>query len=84
MLYRDGFELGTVLKMSPLKWDVSQPPKMFIAKDIIHKSQWYQISRYNIVHYIILHIVLLISQLPNIIKRCFCTPNGAMNLTFQM
>ena len=37
MLYRDGFELGTVLKMSPLKWDVSQPPKMFIAKDIIHK-----------------------------------------------
>ena len=48
MLYRDGFELGTVLKMSPLKWDVSQPPKMFIAKDIIHKSQRYQISRYNI------------------------------------
>ena len=52
MLYRDGFELGTVLKMSPSKWDVSQPPKMFIANDIIHKSQWYQISRYNIVHYL--------------------------------
>ena len=52
MLYRNGFELGILLKMSPLKWDVSQPPKMSIAKDIIPKSQRYQISRYNIVHYL--------------------------------
>ena len=30
------------------------------------------------------HIVLLISQLPDIVQKSFCTPDGAMDLTFQM
>ena len=30
------------------------------------------------------HIVLLISRLPEMIQKCFCTPDRAMDLTFQM
>ena len=30
------------------------------------------------------HIVLLESWLPDITQKSFCTPNGAMDLTFQM
>ena len=30
---KNGFELGACLRMSPLKWDMSQPSKMFIARD---------------------------------------------------
>ena len=30
------------------------------------------------------HIVLLISQLPDIVHMCFCTPDGPMDPTFQM
>ena len=42
MLYRNEFELETFLKMSTLKWDVSQPLKMFITREIIHKLRRYQ------------------------------------------
>ena len=51
MLYRNEFELETLLNMSPLKSYVYQPPKTFIAREIIHKFRQYQISRYKIVHY---------------------------------
>ena len=37
MLYRNGFELETFLDISLFKWDVSQPPLIFIAREIIHK-----------------------------------------------
>ena len=37
MWYKNGLELEPYLKMSPLKWDVSQP-QMFIAREIIHKQ----------------------------------------------
>ena len=37
MLYRNWFELQACLRMSPLKWDVSQPSKMFIAREIMHE-----------------------------------------------
>ena len=39
MLYRI---LETFLKMSPLKWDLSQSPKLFIAREFIDKLQRYQ------------------------------------------
>ena len=32
--------------MSSLKWDMSQPSKMIIARETMHKSQQYQISRH--------------------------------------
>ena len=38
-----GVELEACLKMSPLKGYVSQPPKTFIAREIMHKLRWYQI-----------------------------------------
>ena len=39
MLYRNEVELEACLKMSSLKSDMSQPFKMFIAREIMHKSQ---------------------------------------------
>ena len=87
MLYRNGFELKTCLIMSPLKWDMSQPSEMFIAREIKHESRWYQISRLFIISNswnLIPHIVLLISRLPEIIQKCFCTPDRALDPTFQM
>ena len=30
------------------------------------------------------HIVLLISQLPDIVQKCFCAPDGPMDPTLQM
>ena len=87
MLYGNGFELNTRLRMSPLKWDMSQPSEMFIAREIKHESRWYQISRLFIISNswnLIPHIVLLISRLPEIIQKCFCTPDRAMDPTFQM
>ena len=59
MLYKKKFELQTCLKMSPLNLDVSQPPKIFIAKENIHKSWQYLI------------IVLLISRLSDIVQKFF-------------
>ena len=49
----------------------------------------HQISRQKIVQYLeffilISHFDLLISQLPDIVQKYFCTPDGAMNPTFQM
>ena len=38
MLYRNWFALETCLRMSPFKWDLSQPSKMFIAKEILSKN----------------------------------------------
>ena len=87
MLYRNWFELKTCLRMSHLKWDMSQPSEMFIAREIKHESRWYQISRLFIISNslnLIPHIVLLISWLPEIIQKCFCTPDRAMDPTFQM
>ena len=46
MLYRNGFEPETCQRKSPWKWDVSQPSKIFIAREIMNKSGRYQISRY--------------------------------------
>ena len=34
MLYRNWFELEACLRMSPLKWDISQPSKIFMARYI--------------------------------------------------
>ena len=87
MLYWNGFDLKTCLRMSPLKWDMPQPSEMFIAREIKHESRWYQISRLFIISNswnLIPHIVLLISWLPEIIQKCFCTPDRAMDPTFQM
>ena len=50
--YRNGFELSACLiSMSSLKWDRSQPSKMFIARETMHKSRQYQISRHKIFQY---------------------------------
>ena len=38
MLYRNGFEHKTDLRMSPLQWDISKPIKMFIAREIMHEG----------------------------------------------
>ena len=87
MLYRIGFDLKTCLRMSPLKWDMSQPSEMFIAREIKHKSRWYQISRLFIISNswnLIRHIVLLISRLPEIIQKRICTPDRAMDPSFQI
>ena len=44
-IYRNGFELSACLtSMSSLKWDMSQPSKLFIARETMHKSRQYQIS----------------------------------------
>ena len=45
MLYRKGVEYKTCLRMSPLRWDISQPPEIFLARKIMHKSRWSQIKR---------------------------------------
>ena len=82
MFYRNGFELESCLRMSLLKCDRSQPNKMFTTREITHKLQPYQISIYWINHYF--NIVLLISRLPNIVQKLFCTQHGAMDPTFQM
>ena len=42
MLYRNGFGHETWLRMSHLKYDISQTSKMFIAREIMHKSSLYQ------------------------------------------
>ena len=34
MLYINWVELQACLRMSPFKWDISQPSKMFIAREI--------------------------------------------------
>ena len=34
--------------LHPHKWDISQPSKMFIAREMLHKSRQYQIYRYHI------------------------------------
>ena len=48
-IYRRGFDLSACLiSMSSLKWDRSQPSKMFIARETMHKSWQYQISRHKI------------------------------------
>ena len=63
---------------------MSQPLKMFIARDIMYNLREYQICRYQIVHYLlnswnlISHIILLISRLPHISQKRFCTPNVAI------
>ena len=46
IFYRNGFEFEACLMVSPLKWDMSQTTKMFIAREIMRKSRSYQISRY--------------------------------------
>ena len=51
----------TCLRMSPLRWDISQAPKIFIAREIMHKSRRHQIKRYWIVHY----FKFLKSDIPN-------------------
>ena len=51
ILYRNGSEHETCLTKSTLKEDISQPPRMFIAREIMHKSRQYQISRHKIFQY---------------------------------
>ena len=38
MFYKNRFELKAYPKMSVLKWDMSKPPKMFIARESMYKS----------------------------------------------
>ena len=85
ILYRNGFELETFLKMSTLKWDLSQPLRIFIAKEIIQNRGGirFQDIRLSITSNMIPQIVLLISRLPDIItQESFCTPDRAMGTTF--
>ena len=37
ILYRNWFQLQACLRMSPFKWDIFQPSKMFIAREIMNK-----------------------------------------------
>ena len=53
---------------------MSQSPKMVIASLFIILNFWNLIP----------HIVLLISQLPDKVRKSFCTPVRAMYLSFQM
>ena len=70
MLYRKRLKHETCLRISPLNLNISQLSKRFIAKEIIYKLRWY--------------IVLFIPRLPDIVQRCFCTPDGALDPTFQI
>ena len=51
--------------------------KLFMAKEVMHKLRWYKISKYLFVHYFKFlksnapYFFLLISQLPDIIQKCF-------------
>ena len=74
--------------MTPLKLDMSQPSKMFKEKLSINCDG---IRIQDIKFFIILDswtlipaIELPISQLPDIVQKCFCTPDGAMDPTFLM
>ena len=51
MYYKNGFKLKACPRMPPFKWDMSQAPNMFIAREIMYKSRQYQISRNLIAHY---------------------------------
>ena len=87
MYLKNGFKLEACPRMPPFKWDTSQAPKMFIAREIMYKSRQYQISRNLIAHYFKLlksDIVLFLHRLPDIMQKCFCTPNEAMDPTFHM
>ena len=44
-IYRNGFELEACLRKSPLKPDMSRPSKIFLAREIMHKSWRYRIQR---------------------------------------
>ena len=68
--------------MSPLKGNMSQPSKMFIARDIINSIKFHDIisNSWNLIP----HIVLLIPRLPDIVQKSFCTPDGAMDPAVQM
>ena len=44
---KNGFELSACLiSMSSLKWDMSKPSKIIIARETMHKSQQYHIPRH--------------------------------------
>ena len=60
--------------------DASPPNKMFIARKIRNKSWWYQISRW-IHHFKFLKSIVLF---PDIVQKCFYTPDRARDPTFQM
>ena len=79
MLYRNWVEPETYQRK-----DVSPPTRMFIARKIRNKSQWYQISRCPMdslfqilgIWYLILCCLYFVF---NIIENCFCTLDGASN-----
>ena len=74
VLYRNRVELETCLRMSYLKWDMYQPSKMVIARGIKHRLFIISTS-WNLIP----HIVLFIPNLPDIVQKCFCTSDGAMD-----
>ena len=49
----------------------------------MHELRWYQ-SNILKSWEMIAHIVLLLSRLPDIIQKCFCTSDRHMDNTFQM
>ena len=61
---------------------------MSVVRKIMHKSERYQISKYlNIISNSrnqIPKFILLISRLTDIIQKCFCTSDLAMDPTFQV
>ena len=61
MIYKNEFDLEACPRMSPLKWDMSQPPNMFIAREIMYKSRQYPIQR----RWIVYDFHLLTSDTPN-------------------
>ena len=81
MLYRNRFEPKTYRRKSPLKWDVSQPSKMFI--DWINRGsiRFQQIGLFIASNSC---FVLLIMWLLDLVQKFFYTPDKARSPTFQM
>ena len=75
--------------MSPLKRDISQPSKMFIARDLCINRDGIRFKDIRLIinanfGNLIPAFDFRISRLPVIIQKRFCTPDGAMDPTFQM
>ena len=66
----------------PLIHNMEEPK--YKENNIRHQFLKHLTIQYLEVWIMISHIVLFISQLPDIVQKCFCTPDGPMDPTFKM
>ena len=89
MLYRNWFEHETCLRMYSLKWNISSPLKCPLLEKLcmnLGGIRFKDIILFNLSIFLNLipYAFLLIPQLPDMVQKCFCTLDGAMDPTFQI